>query len=69
MSGHCAAGEGRDSQGASFIAEAPPMVNDLALFVLPLVNHFVEERVERFVPSVTQDMMPADDDFRWNTFG
>lgn len=44
------------------------MVNDLALFVLPLVNHFVEERVERFVPSVTQDMMPTDNDFRWHTF-
>ncbi len=40
------------------------MVNDLALFILPLVNHFVEERVERFVPSVTQDVMPTDDDFR-----
>ena len=32
--------------------------------VLPLMNHFVEQRVERLVPSVPADVSPADRDLR-----
>src|SRR5512146_3517692 len=43
-------------------AESTPVVERKAGFVLPLVHHLVQQRVERFVPTVAAQVSPGDRD-------
>ncbi len=39
------------------------MVRPHPLLILPLVNHFMKQCVESFIPPVSSDVTPADDNF------
>src|SRR5690606_2271883 len=52
-----------DPDIARLLAEAGAVVDGIAVLVLPLVNHFVQQGVERFLPSVLFDVPVPDGDF------
>jgi len=43
------------------------MVDRASGFVLPLMNHLVEERMQHLVPSMPAKMAPTDRDFAWSS--
>jgi hypothetical protein len=43
------------------------MVDRASGFVLPLMNHLVEERVQHLVPSMPAKVAPTDRDFAWSS--
>src|SRR5262245_20154042 len=45
-------------------AKRRPMIDGESGFVLPLVNHLMEQCLTHLVPSVTPEMTPADGDLR-----
>src|SRR4051794_4142358 len=44
-------------------AKPRPMIEGRARFSLPLMDHLVNQRLERITPSVAPDVTPADRDF------
>src|SRR5881392_3608594 len=41
-----------------------PMIHDQPLLVLPLMHHLVQQRVQRFLPSIAADVATAEHDLR-----
>ena len=53
---------GRDPHRAGAGAEGRTVVDDVSMLILPLMHHFVKQRVERFGPSMATDVASANDD-------
>src|SRR5512146_2842507 len=60
--GHRALGRRFDSDLTRLGAESSPVIERKAGFVLPLVHHLVQERVQRLVPPMATEMPPGDRD-------
>src|SRR5687767_5934336 len=62
--GERAASERRDADLARLRPEGRSVIDRVASLVLPLMHHFVQERVEDLVPSMLAQMGEADRDLR-----
>src|SRR5688500_15130418 len=62
--GHGSARRGGDSELSRLGAECAAVVYGIAVLVLPLVHHLVQQRVECLLPSVASQMAPTDDGLR-----
>ena len=59
---HGAASRRLDADGARFRAKTRAVIERLAGFILPLMHHLMQERLEGFLPSVPPQVPPADGD-------
>src|SRR5687768_10748990 len=60
LAGNRSARGGRDADRSRLCPKLPPMIYGMPGFVLPLMHHLVQQRVQRLLPSVPSDVSPPD---------